>query len=649
MTESPDAFGSRHVARLLKRTGATEANVPDDVGWVRFLDATKTLLDELEQARYLLEQSLDTSSEEMQALYVELRDTAERLRREREELQRTNSLLAATLESTADGVLVTSAKGRITGFNGRFAEMWSLPDDLAECREDRVMARILAQLQDPESFATGLRTMEHDAQAYRRETIAFKDGRIFEQDSLPQRVDGEIVGRVWSFRDVTEQRRLERELSHQAFHDALTHLANRALLGDHIDQALRRSARFGGHVAVAVVDLDGFKNVNDSLGHLVGDDLLIAVANRFRSALREADTIARLGGDEFAVLFDGLEVAEEAGRLGQRILEALCLPMEVRERSVAVSASVGIAVTSDARTSPDILLGNADVAMYRAKREGKSCYRMFEPWMHTAAVERLDLEQALRRAVGERQLRVHYQPVVVTSSGLVASFEALARWYPPLREDVPPEVFIPLAEEIGLILEIGRSVLVDACQQAKEWSVRYPGISPSVAVNVSQYQLVSPGFVDDVIAALAGADLPPSLLTLEITESAFSTHPARVINVLEHVRASGVRVAIDDFGTGYSSFAALAELPVDSLKIDKRFVDNLLRDRQGRGLVTAITQLARTLGLETIAEGVETAEQRDALQALGCDYIQGFYFAQALAPGETLTYLDAESARANIA
>jgi diguanylate cyclase (GGDEF)-like protein/PAS domain S-box-containing protein len=433
--------------------------------------------------------------------------------------------------------------------------------------------------------------------------------------------------------------RAEDAIRHQAMHDPLTGLPNRALFNDRLEHALARQARNSGHVAVMIVDLDGFKNVNDSLGHLTGDALLIAVAQRFGARLRGFDTIARLGGDEFAILFDELEAPDQAGLVAQRVLDALVTPLPLPEREVAIGASVGVALTDRADTKADRLLSDADAAMYRAKREGKGCYRVFETAMHTAAVERMNLEQELRTAIRDEAFTVYYQPIVDTDTGRVTSFEALARWHHSTRGFVPPNTFIPLAEESGLILELGRVVLLAACQQARQWHEWFPALRPSISVNASRLQLASPSFIDQVAGALAGAQLEPSTLIVEVTESILASESGHVIDTLDELRRTGVRVAIDDFGTGYSSFAALAELPIDILKIDKRFIDNLVYDDQGRGFVNAIMQLAHTLHLETTAEGVEEPEQREALALLGCTHIQGFLFSPPM-PGEhTRDYL----------
>ena len=438
--------------------------------------------------------------------------------------------------------------------------------------------------------------------------------------------------------------RAEDQIRHQAMHDPLTGLPNRALFNDRLERALSRRARVGGYLAVMIVDLDGFKNVNDSLGHLAGDALLVAVADRFRTLLRGFDTIARLGGDEFAMLVDDLESADSsrAGRATgtRRARRTLQLP----DRAVAIGASIGIALADRPDASGDRILSHADAAMYRAKREGKGCYRVFEAAMHSAAFERMTLEQELRSAIAEGSLTVHYQPVVDTYTGRVASFEALARWPHPTRGFVPPATFIPIAEESGLILELGHAVLVTACQQAREWQLSLPDQHLCVTVNASRLQLAHPSFLEHIADALARAELEPSSLTLEVTESVLAHDSGRIIATLDEVRRMGTRVAIDDFGTGYSSFAALAELPIDILKIDQQFIANLLRDHQGRGFVNAIMQIAQTLNLETVAEGVEHQDQHDALAALGCTYIQGYLHSRPIPADQTGRFLEQTSA-----
>jgi len=457
-----------------------------------------------------------------------------------------------------------------------------------------------------------------------------------EDEQFVESVAGIVLATVVRFR-------AEDAIRHQAMHDPLTGLPNRALFNDRLEHALQRRQRTRGHVAVMIVDLDGFKNVNDSLGHLAGDALLVAVARRFTDTLRGFDTIARLGGDEFAILFDGLEATDQAARIAQRVLDALVRPLPLPEREVAIGASVGIALSDGDDTDAGRLLADADAAMYRAKREGKGCYRVFEAAMHTAAVERMNLEQELRTAIRDHALGVHYQPIVDAATGRVVSFEALARWHYAGSAVVPPGTFIPLAEESGLIIDLGRAVLMEACLQARRWRDVVPHDAPRLSVNASRLQLASSTFSEHVAEALAASGLDASSLVIEVTESILASESGTIMANLDALRRAGAKVAIDDFGTGYSSFAALAELPIDILKIDKRFIDNLVFDEQGRGFVTAIMQLAHTLHLEITAEGVESAEQRSALAALGCTYLQGYFFARPMTGEETHDFLDRQS------
>jgi diguanylate cyclase (GGDEF)-like protein/PAS domain S-box-containing protein len=462
----------------------------------------------------------------------------------------------------------------------------------------------------------------------------FHDGRLTPDDEqFVESVSGIVLSATVRFR-------AEDAIRHQALHDPLTGLPNRALFNDRLEHALSRRSRIAGYVAVMIVDLDGFKNVNDGLGHLAGDALLMAVADRFTTSLRGFDTIARLGGDEFAILVDDLEATDHAGPVAQRVLDALEEPLHLPEQEVAIGASVGVALTDQSDTNADRLLADADAAMYQAKREGKGCYRVFEVDMHTAAVERMSLEQDLRVAIRDGALAVHYQPIIDVRSGAVTSFEALARWQHPTRGFVPPDTFIALAEESGLIVDLGHSVLREACRQAEAWHAAFPELRPSISVNASRLQLAHPAFAHHVACALAGAHLDPSSLIIEITESILASESRHIIATLDELRRSGVRIAIDDFGTGYSSFAALADLPVDILKIDKRFIDHLVFDDQGRGFVNAIMQLANTLALETTAEGVEHERQLESLVGLGCTHVQGYLFAPAMPGHEATDYLE---------
>ena len=445
-----------------------------------------------------------------------------------------------------------------------------------------------------------------------------------------------VAGIVVNSRDITERKLLENELAHQAFHDVLTGLANRALFRDRVEHALARASRAGttGSVGVLFLDLDDFKTINDSLGHAAGDHVLVEVGQRILSCLRPGDTAARLGGDEFAVLLEDVS-PQEATIVADRMRGVLAERLVVQRKELSLRASVGIALARPHDGAED-LLRNADVAMYAAKGHGKSRYEIFDPSMHSAAMERLELEADLDRAAERDELFLHYQPIVSLVDGRIAGLEALARWRHPRRGLLSPAAFIPLAEDSGLIVAVGKWVLRTACIQAAEWRRRFPvHDSLSISVNLSVKQLRDPGLVDDVAAALAEARLDPAALVLEITESVLMQDAEEALRRLEEVKALGVRIAIDDFGTGYSSLSYLRRLPVNILKIDRSFVEGLARDAEDSALAKAIVQMARTLALETVAEGIERPEQLLRLKALGCDLGQGFLLSPP-ASGESI-------------
>jgi len=431
---------------------------------------------------------------------------------------------------------------------------------------------------------------------------------------------------------------LEDQLVHQALHDPLTGLANRALFGDRLEHALARPMRPGATVAVLLIDLDDFKDLNDSLGHDAGDDLLTIIAARLQGHARAADTVARLGGDEFALLLEDTDAAE-AVRMAEVLLEALAWPVALRGRDLVPTASIGIAIAAgeDAET----LLRNADTAMYAAKRQGKGRSTLFEPAMYATVVKRVDLAADLSRAVQESQLHLCYQPEVHLRSGRIVGLEALLRWRHPTRGAVSPGEFIPIAEDSGLIVPIGRWVLQEACHQAKSWQQQWPATPPlMLAVNLSARQLQHPAILDEVRAALAAADLDPQSLVLEITETAVMEQLDAAVAILTRLRELGVRLALDDFGTGYSSLSYLQRLPVDILKIDRSFIGGVTGSAEESALARAIVNLGQTLGLETVAEGVETAEQLAVLRQLGCQLGQGYHLARPLGPAAVDALLD---------
>ncbi len=470
--------------------------------------------------------------------------------------------------------------------------------------------------------------------------LRHRDGRWLTVEAMATNLLNEptIRGIVVNARDISERKVLEAQLTHQAFHDPLTGLANRALFIDRVSHALDRAQRSAEVLAVLFLDLDNFKTINDSLGHAAGDRLLVTVASRLQACVRGSDTVARLGGDEFALLIENAAGEMSATKAADRITAAMRQPITIEGKEMFITASIGIAAgggpAAGEENTAAALLRNADMAMYTAKGRGKGRYESFERHMHWEALDRLDLEADLRHAVERGELTLMYQPIVSLETCKVVGAEALMRWAHPRRGVLYPAQFISVAEEMGVIVEIGDWVVQQACRQAAPWAARLePAGSFAVAVNVSGHQLQHPGFVDTVRAAVAAAGLPPAALVLEITESALMHGTQATLERLTALRSVGVRLAIDDFGTGYSSLSYLQRFPIDILKVAKPFVDDLMTDANGGAppaLARAIIALSQTLGLRTIAEGIEVGSQAQALLALGCELGQGYFYSTPL-------------------
>ena len=449
---------------------------------------------------------------------------------------------------------------------------------------------------------------------------------------------------VASFIDITERKLAEEQLLYGAYHDALTGLPNRARFLERLSEALERIEEHRTDqpsLAVLFLDLDRFKNINDSLGHLAGDELLQQVALRLRECVRPPDTVSRFGGDEFALLLERLAGEEDARQVAQRIQDALALPFDLRGHEVFTSASIGIALGHSEEIAPENLLREADTAMYGAKSQGRARCQVFGAAMHARAVSRLHLENDLRRALERREMGLVYQPIVELPSRRLAGFEALLRWHHPQRGLVGPVEFIPEIEENGLIVPLGAWVLAEACRQGRLWRERYPGREPFLGINISARQFHREGFAEDVARLLAETGFPARSLHLELTESTLLETGEAAQASLLRLRESGARIDIDDFGSGYSSLSYLRRLRLDSLKIDRSFVADLGRAPGGLEIVRAILTLGSSLGLEVIAEGIETAEQLDQLVALGCRYGQGFLFSPPLDAGAAALWIEA--------
>ncbi len=433
-------------------------------------------------------------------------------------------------------------------------------------------------------------------------------------------------------REIRERKLLQEQLLQMALHDALTGLPNRVLLMERLQESLKRAKEHPDYqFAVLFLDCDRFKVINDSLGHLVGDELLIAIARRLEASLSQSDILARLGGDEFAILLGDMENPDSATRVARGILKELSFPFQLQRHEVFINASIGIALGNLNYDLPEHLLRDADTAMYRAKSLGKGQYHLFDPAMHDEALEVLQIETDLRRAVARQEFTVHYQPIVSLVAGRIVGFEALARWQHPQRGLIPPGLFIPVAEETGLINPIGKSVLREACRQLRLWhQEKLADSSLSVSVNLSVRQFAQPDLIDQIDRILAETQLPPQFLKLEITESAIMDNATSAAAILQKLRERQIQLSIDDFGTGYASLSYLHCFPVNALKIDRSFVQRMDGNPENKGLVPAIMSIAGALGIAAIAEGIETATQLAQLRHLNCGFGQGYLFSKPL-------------------
>jgi len=477
--------------------------------------------------------------------------------------------------------------------------------------------------------------------------LRHRDGTYLATETLRTGLlhDPNVRGIVLNTRDITERKQFERQLEHQAFHDPVTNLANRALFRDRVLHAIERQERDAKPIAVLFMDIDDFKTINDSLGHAAGDGLLLQVGDRLKNVLRAADTAARLGGDEFAILLEDGGEGIQAADVADRIMQMLEVPFALEGKEVFIRASVGIAVSESAgeggEEASEALMRNADVAMYMAKEKGKGRYQVFEPEMHDTALRRLELKADLQRALEHDEFILHYQPVIELDTGKITGVEALIRWIHPDRGIVQPLEFIPLAEETGLIVPIGRWVLREACRYAVELQGEFP-MEPAfhMAVNLSARQLARPEIVDEVRDILAETGLPAPTLILEITESMVMQDMELAIERLQQLKALGVLLAIDDFGTGYSSLNYVRRFPVDILKVDKSFIDEVADGGESSALTAAVIELAGILNLKPVAEGIERADQLERLMELNCDLGQGYFFARPLDPKALRTMLE---------
>ena len=456
--------------------------------------------------------------------------------------------------------------------------------------------------------------------------------------------DGKVIGSVLVFRDVSTARAMAEQIAHSAEHDFLTGLPNRLLLNDRVNQAIALAQRNKERVALLFLDIDGFKHINDSLGHPTGDKLLQCIANRLRDCIRAPDTVSRQGGDEFIVLLQGVKQPEDVAVAASRLLKSVAEAYSMSQHNLHITTSIGVSLYPEDGGDAETLIKNADTALYQAKENGRQSYQFFKPEMNIKAVDRQSIEEDLRRALERKEFTLHYQPKINLATGAITGAEALLRWSHPTRGSVSPAQFIPIAEDSGLILPIGAWVLREACRQAQVWT-EAGLLAGTIAVNVSTIELRSEDFLEELFSTLRQTELDPRSLELEVTESALMKNSEIAASLLQNIREAGVRIAIDDFGTGYSSLSYLKRFPLDALKIDQSFIRQITISPNDTAIVSAIISMGRSLGLRVIAEGVETAEDLTFLQDQECDEAQGYYFSRPVPADQFAELLVIERSR----
>lgn len=618
--------------RLLSQQ-IVKATCPDGaVDIDRLTDLVGNAYDEYDRDRRRTERSMSLMVEEIDAINRDLEAlVAERtreLRAKEADLRSQNLLFDTALSNMLQGLTMFDGESRLVMHNQRYVEMYRLCDgDIQTGMTLRELLALKGRRRtfpgNADQYANEIRTLI-DSQHKASHLIELEDGRSISLAIEPMANGGWVA----THEDITERINAESKIAHMARHDALTDLPNRMLLGERLADALSHVGR-GQRLAVLCLDLDQFKNVNDTLGHPVGDELLRQVAERLRACVRDTDTVARVGGDEFSIIQVNIKGAVDAEHLAIRIAEAVSAPYDLDGHLVLIDTSIGIALAPDDGTDPNELLKAADLALYGAKADGRGVFRFFEADMDARMKARRALEISLRQAVENDEFVLYYQPIVNLNQDGVKSCEALLRWQHPARGLVSPLDFIPVAEEIGMIVVLGEWVIRRACNDAAKW----PG-NVGVAVNLSPTQLGSKNLVPTIIHALASSGLPAHRLELEITEAVLIQNTEVALKTLHQLRALGVSISMDDFGTGYSSLSYLSSFPFDTIKIDRSFINDLGNTAESAAIVKAVTGLAQSLSMSTTAEGVETQMQLDRVRELGCSDVQGFFYSKPVPVAE---------------
>jgi diguanylate cyclase (GGDEF)-like protein len=560
-----------------------------------------------------------------------------------EELEHLYSLTRTTLEATEEGIIAVGLQDEILIYNKKFLTQWDLsPEQLSSEKASLVFQHIAKQMEDAILFLkSNILILKEQSSNHKEWKLT--NGKTLALYTHPQYLNNETIGMVYSFQDITERKILETQLLHQATHDALTGLPNRALLIDRIKQALAHAKRFELKVGVLLLDLDSFKEINDTLGHEAGDQILKYQAKKLTSFLRDGDTVARLGGDEFVIVLAAQANEHYFLELLNKLIAQFLLPCDILGREIIVTASIGVSIYPQDGDNEELLLKNADSALYHAKEIGRNRFQFYTKEFNSYIIHRAVLKIALNDALIKKELSLSYQPLIDLKTDTIIGLEALLRWNHPTLGLIPPLIFIPIAEESGQIIPIGEWVLNEACTQMHHWHQTSSFPSLKIAVNVSVKQFRQKNFVSVIQQTLKNTKLEPHFLELEITESHMLVHGSNIIKKMIELRALGIKFALDDFGTGYSSLSYLKYFPFDTVKIDKSFIDNITTDSNNATIVQAIISMTKNMGMNVLAEGVENVEQINFLRKHHSNQVQGFYFSKPLTERECTILLHSKT------
>lgn len=625
-------------SQIIKSIGS-DSELLQNPSLSKFLEAINDNYIKNDNDLKLLDRSLQLTSQELNDRYQEIELRLEQKAEAHSELEHLLSIIDSTMEASLDGIILVDETGAPRMFNQRAADLLCTTKEYIKHSTPEKMTELVEQVSfNAEDFKQQLRSLKRQPQQNTYCTLNMKNGSIVEIHSQPRILNGVVAGRVWNVHDITQLRKNEQEIRYRAYHDSLTDLPNRTLFQERIENALSRNKTSSDKLALLFIDLDGFKYVNDTLGHEVGDKVLIQVAKRLNRVIGENDTLARHGGDEFLLMLESLKSIEKTIDIAKSILSVVSDVFHLDNQEIYISASIGITIAPKDGETPDELIRKADMAMYYAKAQGRNNYQFFKDSIADNSIRQLSIKSQLNHALQKNQFLLYYQPKIDLKTGRICGAEALIRWRKEDGSIVPPGVFMEVAEQSGLIIPMSEWVFQEACKQLAQW---LPFLDKDfiLSVNLSAQHFKKKRLVDFVIATLVHHKIPFAQFELELTESVVMDDPQNSISKLKTLRDMGINLSIDDFGTGYSSFNYLKDLPINIIKIDRSFIMNIEKSKKDLSLVESIINIAHILGLNVVAEGIESAESGELLRDIKCDIAQGYFYDKPLPADEFGRYL----------